>query len=214
MVRIYGIVCPVSGQIRYIGKTAYPLDFRLRQHLTESIRRRGTYKERWIAKQLDEGLFPSIWELELVPEGVSWQVRERGWISRALELGLPLTNTTAGGDGVEFLSEADRLDFLERKSESAKAMWLRMRPVFEEKFSSERVRKNHSERAKRCWDDPETRKRLMNRWTPERRAAQAAEIAKRQARIQAERTPEVRAKQAASLKATWARRKNESNSSQ
>ena len=48
---------------------------------------------------------------------------------------------------------------------------------------------------------------MMNRWTPEARAKQAAEVLSRKEKIQAAMTPEVRAKQAAKLKETWAIRK-------
>lgn len=76
-----------------------------------------------------------------------------------------------------------------------------------EAFSRPETKKKQSESKKKAWADPDTRVRLMNRWTPEAKALQAERLLERQALIQSRMTPEIRARQAATLKDTWAKRK-------
>ena len=270
MVKIYGLVCPFTGDIRYIGKTVRPLVARLHNHITESKRARHSHKHRWIAKCCDQGLRPGMWLLEEVPDGIRWQERERLWISKAIESGLDLTNQTAGGEGLEFidteagnkykanLSKASkknypkvktalidgskrswaenrqaRIDscmagwtdesrarhretmarvsktpeFKAAQSAAQKKKWVESRDVIMAAFARPECKKRQSERKKKSWQDPETRRRMANRWTPEARAKQAAELVTRREKMLQARTPESRAKQAEALRATWAKRK-------
>lgn len=102
MISIYGLVCPFTGEIRYIGKTARKLKARLAGHFSEARRFRHSHKHRWIVKCLDAGLKPIPWLLEEVEVGHSWQDRERAWIKRGREIGLDLTNQTEGGEGLDW----------------------------------------------------------------------------------------------------------------
>lgn len=273
MVTIYGLVCPLSGEIRYIGKTNRNLRLRLNAHVTESRRLRHSHKHRWIAGCYDRGLRPSVWVLEELEDGANWQERERDWIKRAKDLGLDLTNQTAGGEGLIWLDEQSKARYAKKISEVVKRryrenpeIWdaaregcreswakdkqgriasclsgwtsevkanhakvmaeIRARPEFKESqsrgskkaWSKHRdkltairkdpaVRAKQSEAKKKAWTDPAKRENLMNRWTPEAKAKQAAEILSRKEKIQAAMTPEVRARQAAKLRETWAKRK-------
>jgi len=56
-----------------------------------------THKARWIRKLLDQGLTPGIIVLTTIDE-VNWQEVERKYIAECRE---QLTNTSAGGDGVD-----------------------------------------------------------------------------------------------------------------
>jgi hypothetical protein len=150
---------------------------------------------------------------------------ERGaWISKANALGFRLTNQTSGGDGI-VLTDPEAIErfrtnlaaamavvrqtpeFKAAKSRGAKQAWAGHREVFEAAFASPEIKAKQSAGKRKSWTDPKTRESMMNRWTPEARAKQAAEVLSRKEKIQAAMTPEVRAKQAAKLKETWAIRK-------
>lgn len=103
MVTIYGLVCPLSNEIRYIGKTSRTPEIRLKGHLSESRFRCTSHKHRWLRKLMSAGLAPHVWMLEKVEDGESWQARERAWISRATDIGIPLVNQTKGGEGLDYL---------------------------------------------------------------------------------------------------------------
>jgi hypothetical protein len=94
MVSIYGLRDPRTREIRYVGKTTYPLKHRLMQHLNPSRLRAKTYKNAWLKTLLNAGLQPEILLLEHVP-APQWPEAETRWIGQ-----LPnLTNLTTGGDG-------------------------------------------------------------------------------------------------------------------
>jgi hypothetical protein len=95
--RIYSLTDPRSGRVRYVGKTAYSLGRRLRQHLAGAKHLR-THLGRWLQQLLTEGSEPTIQLLETV-SGEGWSLREQHWIVLMRERGEPLTNSTAGGDG-------------------------------------------------------------------------------------------------------------------
>ena len=268
MVKIYGIVCPKTGQVRYIGKTEQSLNKRLAAHLTESIKRHS-HKQRWLAGCVDCGLVPTIILLEEVSADYRWQDREREWIRRAASLGWKLTNQTAGGEGLEFidpiakqaysrnLSAAVKLSFAtnaKRKDRARQAMAMRwvenreemlranglsrtesakkklaesmararmspeyknaqslgskrmwLRPDYRSKilatFSTSETKIKQAESKRKAWSDPEKRKRLMNRWTPEARAKQAENIRNR--------SPEYRALMAEKKREWWANRSSD-----
>ncbi len=274
MVYIYGLKCPVAGVVRYVGKSINPQK-RLIAHLTGA--RTGAYKHHtsaWLRKVIAEGLLPELVILEEVQPGQDWRSIERAWIEKAQLAGWPITNSTAGGEGLDYIDPAAKAQYLKNLSEAVKrrmqtpegranvekmrlagwtpeirakrkaglkeawrdaekkaawdaardrmardpeaqrkraealqANWAANRDAMVAKIWTPATRAKQSAGRVASWADPETRERLMNRWTPEARAKQAEELATRQAKIQAARTPEVRAKQAAALKATWAKRK-------
>lgn len=275
MVKIYGLVCPLTHEIRYIGKTQQKISKRLKAHITDARVSTYSHKRRWIRKCLSAGLTPSAWILAEVMEGDRWQDVEKAWIKRAKEIGLHLTNQTSGGEGLDFtdpealeryrvaqsiaskrarrrdptitqrLSAASRKSwaenreerlaacrsgwtdetrkklsyamqairerpgYKEERSKHAKKIWESSREKILKSFSDPSCKSKQSESKKRSWSDPDTRKRMMNRWTPESRAKQAIALQARQDKIKAAMTPEVRAKQAAKLKETWAKKKAE-----
>lgn len=275
MVKIYGLVCPISSEIRYIGKTERSITSRLYGHIADAKRSSSSHKTRWIRKCLAAGKKPSAFLLHEVAENERWQDVEREWIKRALDMGLPLTNQTAGGEGMEFVDQeakeryrqscsltsrkmikdnpeklaslvagakrvwredrermlqalseartdewranvaaanaeiATRPEVRKKRSASSRKMWERNRGKFLEAFSKPEVKAKHTARINRCWADPEIRERMMNRWTPEARAKQAAALEARREKMLAAMTPEVRAKQGAKMKEYWARKRAE-----
>lgn len=228
-IKIYGIVCPIAGEIRYIGKTEQSLNRRLSAHICESRKNKLSHKHRWIANCLANGLRPTMWLLEEVMNPNDWPDREIAWIKKANQIGISLTNQTSGGDGI-VLTDPDAIarfktnlakamkrvrcadGYLESRSKVSMNVWSNHRAAILESFNSVETKSKQSMLKKTAWANPEIRLRMMNRWTPEARAKQATEIIGRKEKIKAAMTPEVRAKQAEKLKETWARRKAEMQS--
>lgn len=93
---IYGLADPVSGVIRYIGKSVNPIG-RLKGHLR--FIKPHTRKEAWIVSLRNLELKPSLIILEEIhPEESS--SREIFWIAKYRSMGFDLTNGTDGGEGV------------------------------------------------------------------------------------------------------------------
>jgi group I intron endonuclease len=92
---IYTLADPISGEIRYIGKTIRSLEYRLKQHLYDKS---NTKRINWIKSLKKKGLLPIIEELE----ECTWENSspyEIYWISQFRTWGFNLTNMTEGGDG-------------------------------------------------------------------------------------------------------------------
>jgi hypothetical protein len=101
---IYALLDPLSGRIRYIGKSIMPKE-RLQNHINEVS---NCHRSHWLQSLKKQGLKPEMRILEEVSEGACWQDREKYWIAMGKNLGWPLTNNTNGGDGVEGLPEETR----------------------------------------------------------------------------------------------------------
>lgn len=201
---IYGMVCPIAGVIRYIGKSDDP-DRRFKFHLSYAPKGKS-HKDRWIAKLGQQGLTPSMVVIREVAEDEDWAEVEREEIAKGWAAGLPLTNMTVGGDGAP-LNEAGRVaksaamkrpETRAKMSASARARW--SDPVMGAKG---RAANGTSERRRKVADG------ATRRATPEYRAMMAersraawADPDKRE-KIVAGITPEVRAKVSAAAKEMW-----------
>lgn len=109
---IYALRCPESGYIRYIGKSVNP-QRRLSAHISAAMNKAyGHHTSNWIRKLAESNLEPSVEILEKVAEGESWREVERRWITEGRDKGWPLTNSTAGGEGLDYLREEDRDKYL------------------------------------------------------------------------------------------------------
>lgn len=95
---IYALVDPRSNEVRYVGWTTNTLYVRLRRHICDSVRKRCTYKDRWVASLIDIGVRPLIEVLE-TGSGKGHGEAEKRWISYFKNSGAKLTNHTDGGDG-------------------------------------------------------------------------------------------------------------------
>lgn len=91
---IYGLVDPLSGNVRYIGQSVNPT-YRLRYHLR--IKKPSTHKEFWINSLLRLGLVPEMIILETTTKKNSCEL-EIYWIAWYRNNGFILTNSTDGGD--------------------------------------------------------------------------------------------------------------------
>ena len=92
-VEIYGLACPETGKVRYVGKASCAAK-RLAQHLREARRRTPLYD--WIKSLRDRGLSPRLLVLETCNQS-DWMVVERRLISEHRKLG-PMLNVADGGD--------------------------------------------------------------------------------------------------------------------
>lgn len=91
---IYGLKCPVTGYIRYVGKADKPMK-RLREHLFQarhSSVQPSSEKVTWLRELLSQNLKPSVVLLETVPPAADWSDSEQHWIARLIADGDPLTN--------------------------------------------------------------------------------------------------------------------------
>lgn len=118
MIYIYGLVCPDAGVVRYIGKSINP-DKRLIAHITAAVRKNyDHHTARWIRKLAKSGKRPELSILQVVQKGEDWRSIERAWIEVARRDGWPLTNTTAGGEGLDYLDSAEKQKYLANHREA------------------------------------------------------------------------------------------------
>lgn len=97
MVSIYGLINPITNELRYVGKTKQTLQARLNGHMKDSKRRTFSMPN-WIKGLSKLNKKPEIVELECV--GASeWVEAEMFWIAYAKYLGAKLLNHSLGGDG-------------------------------------------------------------------------------------------------------------------
>lgn len=129
---IYALRCPVTGQIRYIGKATNPKK-RLSVHLASKER---CYRTNWVRSLTKQGLRPALEIIAEVPE-LEWQFWECSYIHLYRSLGFDLVNGTAGGDGGFNPSAEVR----EKMSEAAKSR----SPEVRAKMSEAMRGKRHSE---------------------------------------------------------------------
>lgn len=121
---IYTLSDPITGEIRYIGKTKSSLKYRLSQHIHDSLNNgTGTHKKAWIKGLILKGVTPIIEILDIVQPQMCWKELERYWIGQLKAWGYNLVNMTDGGDGNQnqIMSE-------ESKLKKSKALRGRKRP--------------------------------------------------------------------------------------
>lgn len=98
MAYIYGLVDPISHQLRYIGYTAKDPNIRAACHWKE---RKGnkTHKQKWLNKLWGKyQKKPEIFVLEEI-EQEQWLEAECFWIDYFISIGSNLTNSSIGGQG-------------------------------------------------------------------------------------------------------------------
>lgn len=95
--RIYVLICPVTLEVRYVGKTIKSLRDRWVSHLYSPKVERN-HRANWIKSLLNEGKQPLIEQIDECPWSESQEV-EKYWIQLYKERGARLVNLTAGGEG-------------------------------------------------------------------------------------------------------------------
>lgn len=94
---IYSLTCPISGEIKYIGK-ANDVKRRLNQHIYQSKRNPSSEKNMWIITLLSKDLKPILNVLDEVSYS-DWGYWENYWISQTKTWGFKLLNKMDGGHG-------------------------------------------------------------------------------------------------------------------
>ena len=104
--KIYGLVHPRTGVVRYVGKCVTPLARRLTNH--EYRARSGRAKHPlgdWIRSLQHRGLRPQMLLLE--DNVADWQAAERRWIKSLRDEGRRLLNRHPGGNGAHTRAPLD-----------------------------------------------------------------------------------------------------------
>lgn len=101
--QIYALLCPIVGDVRYIGK-AKNADKRLASHFRDA-RRRVTPVYSWINKLAKKHLKPVLIVLE---DAENWEVAEKEWIADARINKCRLLNLADGGNQPKSNLEARR----------------------------------------------------------------------------------------------------------
>lgn len=123
---IYALVDPLTGQIRYVGKSDNPIK-RLSYHMSH-CRHTNSHKHKWLMSLKRRCLEPRLIILEQTSQEI-WQNAEQRWIKHFTECGGRLTNGDTGGLGGRKPTE----DVCQRISQSLKG-----HPVTE--YNRQRVR--------------------------------------------------------------------------
>ncbi len=172
---IYALCCPITGGVRYIGKTNDP-KYRLRKH-TEGINRTKTKKNSWFKSLQKKGVSPTLEILDTISSD-EWIFWEQHYISLYRSWGFNLTNGTLGGDGLNTPTE-----FVKNKiSNSAKSYYKKIKELInstpqtkedeikkQKAIDSEEKRKKHLARMSELgrkspiFKDPEYKKRKSDR---------------------------------------------------
>lgn len=199
---IYALLCPKSGDIRYIGKSIDPRR-RLAKHLQDAKTPKN-YNQRWIASLVREGLEPGLLVLKELSEGEDWQQVERAAIAAGFANGLKLTNTSAGGEGVLFVNPEMEAKRIARVKEAWQRQDLKdaasRRAV--ERCRTEGARADMSARSKSIWSE-QAYADLVSRRISEHYSTPEARIAQAERSKAAHRDPVVKEKRCASLKKAW-----------
>jgi len=77
---IYGLLDPRDFSLRYIGKTHKRREFRLAEHIQDSLDGSMRPVHVWIRKLIELEMQPTIFVLERVPAEARWDVAERNAI--------------------------------------------------------------------------------------------------------------------------------------
>lgn len=93
---IYGLYSTEDcNKIRYVGKTKFNLNKRLREHIKGALSyKRESHKDNWIRKTYQDGFEVGIKVIEMCNSS-NWKEREQYWIKNLKFL----TNISKGGDG-------------------------------------------------------------------------------------------------------------------
>jgi len=100
IIRIYTLSDPITGAVRYVGRTVNPLARRLREHLRSSYRGKlkDKRKENWFRALEQLGLKPVIAQID-VSDLQGYQAAEKRWVAHYRALCDDLLNVKCGGDG-------------------------------------------------------------------------------------------------------------------
>lgn len=97
---IYGLVDPLTHQLRYIGKTVLSPEKRLSVHLWRArAHPHKLHSMAWLISLGRAGAAPQVFVIEEIPAGQDWVEAEQFWIAYFRMIGADLCNHTLGGEG-------------------------------------------------------------------------------------------------------------------
>lgn len=160
-VTIYGLSDPITGELRYIGKTITSLKRRLASHMGK-INWQDNPRTAWLRELHERGMRPDIFEVENVSaEYAIWTEAESFWISYFRFVGAALVNVTMGGDGRLFKHCASSIE--------------KMRLVHRGKPKTEAAKRKMSIAKKLFMADPKNREHLSRIKTGTKASPEARE---------------------------------------
>lgn len=98
MIKIYTLSCPITKEIRYVGKTSLSLKARLNAHC--QLQKESNHRYYWIRSIVIQNMKPIIELVEEVSDD-NWQFWERWYIALFKYWGFNLVNDSLGGEGFE-----------------------------------------------------------------------------------------------------------------
>lgn len=218
---IYCLTDPETSAIRYVGKSIDPAK-RLRGHINAAkYEQYDHHTSRWIRKLLATGLEPQMQILETVASDRDWRDVERQWIAMLEQSGADLTNSTAGGEGLDYRDPEEKARFIAKVKASLAAY--RSTPEGQDqlkrmmaKSHTPETRAKRAESLRESYKNPELKAKILStlaeinsRPEVKRKRAEASRAMwqdPEQRRKLEEKfaTPEVKRKQSESKKRAWA----------
>lgn len=154
---IYTLSDPLTGRVRYVGKTCQRPVRRLRHHVSTAKNQRN-HREKWI---LSLGVPPWLIVVQTVVSGSHEDIAqaERYWIARLRADGCDLTNQTIGGEGTpgRKASSETRAKMSASQMGNHYARGCKRSPATRALLSAQKIGNKHSLGLKRS---PETRARM------------------------------------------------------
>jgi len=126
---IYALIDPRDDAVRYIGKTKFSIEVRLKSHIKLAKRGKMFPVCKWIRNLLDLHRMPLVKLLE----GFCHPDREMYWIDFYVHKGVKLLNCTAGGDGLQHPGDDTR----HKLSNTLKTLWAS--PAMRQRFMEHRI---------------------------------------------------------------------------
>lgn len=206
---IYILICPITGRVRYVGKTTNPKK-RFCNHLTDAKKEKN-YRANWIRSLTAQGLKPIVEIIAQVPD-IQWPQWEIDYIAAFRSMGCDLVNGTDGGEGFEsgekhpLFGKKQAPETCAKISATLKGVYVgEKNHMFGKKQSPEHVAKRVA-RNRKAERTPEWRAALSAANRGQKRTPE--QIAKnREVHIGLKHSPETKAKMSLSAKA-WRLRKN------
>lgn len=101
---IYILICPISKQIKYVGKANDPKR-RLKDHMIDFRSRLGEFeKTKWLLELYRKNLKPEMEIVDTVDMN-DWKKWEQFWIEYFISIGCILVNSGKGGNGLSTANE-------------------------------------------------------------------------------------------------------------
>lgn len=99
MYKIYALLCPISNNIEYVGKTYKELRIRLNEHVYESRKKKLNKRTAWIKSLTSQGLRPKIILIDCTECPIKINELEIFYIAKYKKENINLKNDQPGGNG-------------------------------------------------------------------------------------------------------------------